>query len=561
MGVGSLVFKGFFLIAFFIILATTMFTISDLVLSVLGTVNVIFVFAIIIFASYISLKSLYRKMSANIILVCSIILPILLNIVSATLAWGNTPLGHEDYLRDVEWASLMDYEGLWRSEKASGALYTVYALFPAHSFMLYIFNRLALSGSNLLISGLILLLLLKMLNGLILYIFLKCISVSYREAILLLLPLTIGGTTVSAQLFSIILVLLIFYVLAKCILSRTHPISYTLPLLLILLAPAVLLYHPGEASAFFILSAVFIFLLAIRAISNVAHTLKIAFAILILTPLVYLALNAHTLYQIYGFIIATVRALHEPHVVRQLEFVASLEFYKSPIWHIRHYEIILYFPLLLLFTKRFIVALLTSKEKALGAPYDNVLLLFSASTIFQGGLGLLASFITRNSVYFRYLFIPISTVIVLMLIDWIEKLEKSKFKHIIYATLTLLLIVSALLVQLFHMSAPLLHVNMDIVNDIKNYKTSLSIKMLSEKSFSIKVFSILAPIGENPYESSDYWILQYNLERGNIPNNSIIFVASYKEPLGRYLHEFCSQKMEHLNILFSSGPIYLAHYP
>ena len=497
--------------------------------------------------------------SKNRILVTSLILTSIIPIVNSVLAWGNNILGHEDYGRDLRWAMFMSENGAWRPEFAGG--YVAYALFPAHSFAEYLLS--VVPKVRIELTGIIYLITAKMLILLFVYTITKNL-INYNErtplvntiitVIYMAISLTVApGTAASAQIFAIALLHCYLLVLLSHGDSLNHMGSPQL-IALILFTVAITVFHVSAA----LLIIVHSLAVSILTFKNANNRVRYAYIALTIIPIAYYILNQYVYIQVSGFVRTIIDSFLAEVNKHELTFVATVEFYSSKLWLLVYYE--------LFFVPLSVVLLFFYLTKKPSKIKDNAVILLLLAVSLVIGMGGVAAIVTWNSTYYRYLTRPYTYLLVIVTVYLLtHELAKQKIRlfKLLYLmtlyTITLVLVSAAFLTNLHHTAAPLLHRNMDIVADLRKSINIKTIYSLADLNYIMNRPGI--GIGINPYGTSDYWVIRYNVLQGNIPNGSFIIATSYKQPLGTFLTKYFVQSgQERSCILYNDGALYLIQY-
>jgi len=479
-------------------------------------------------------------------------------IISSYSSWGPNPLGHEDYLRDISWAKNMYNHGCWKPETTTD----IYAIFPFHAFMFYVVSLIAVPTLSINATGLIVSITLKLVIVVMIYIFVKRIfinvlfeseiftrKITFTIYLLVVLSLFIFIVP-SAQTYSNALLVLII-----TILSFTDINQRTIAVLSVLIILAISMYHISEA-IFLILFSITNILTKkyfVKIKSNINKTILIIFTIV---PITWYVFNSSVFSQVSGFLSTFLKALFGHYNLEKIEFVATLQFYTTPMWLLKYYSVILgpiYITLYFIYYKRL--------------KYENIhsmLVLIQLTVLIQFLLGLFISGITRNSTYYRYLIASIEYLIPIFTVYYILSIVSNK--RIIKTLLSIFLvflIMCASISLLHHTSAPVLHLDMDLVHDSISEKLITIVKNLIDEKTMMHIYTINLPYGINPYGTSDYWVIRYHLlVKKDIFYPFMALANKDKKPLGAFLYNyFLDTYSFRANIIFSSynSIIFLLH--
>jgi len=469
-------------------------------------------------------------------------------IISSYSAWGLNPLGHEDYLRDTSWAESMCKRGYWKPESIIG----VYAVFPFHAFILYAVGVVAVPSLPINTVGLIISIALKLIIIISVYIFIKRIFINVlfnsevfiRKLIFMiyfLIVLSLFTFIVpAAQTYSGALLVLIITTL-----SFTDTNQRTITVLSILITLAMSMYHISETLFLILFSITNI--LTNHFVKNKFNINKAILIIFVAIPVAWYTFNSSVFGQVSGFLSTFLKALFGHYNLEKMEFVATLQLYTSPMWLLKYYPIILgpiYIALYIIYYKWF------KYEKI-----HSMLVPIQLTAFIQFLLGLFISGITRSSTYYRYLvmpieyLIPIFTVYYIFTIIFNNKTIKM-FLLIFVAFLTMNTSISLL----HHTSAPVLHLDKDLVHDTISEKLINMIKSIVNVKFMLHIYTINLPYGTNPYGTPDYWVIKYHLlVKKDIFYPFMALANKDKKPLGAFLYNyFLTTYSFRANIIFSS---------
>jgi len=323
---------------------------------------------------------------------------------------------------------------------------------------------------------------------------------------------------------------------------------------LILFAVAITVFHVS-AALLIIMHSLVILILTFKDVSN---RVRYAYIALMIIPVAYYILNQYVYIQASGFVRTIVDSFLTEVNKHELAFVATVEFYSSKLWLLVYYE--------LFFVPLSVVLLFFYLMKKPSKIKDDVVIPLLLAVSLVIGVGSVAAIATWNSTYYRYLIRPYTCLVVIATVYlFTHELTKQKirlFKLLYLITLyiiTLLLVSAVLLTNLHHTAAPLLHRNMDIVADLRESINMKIIYSLADLNYIMNRLGI--GIGVNPYGTSNYWVIRYNVLQGNIPDGCFIIAESYKQPLGEFLTKYFVQSgQERSRILYSDGALYLIQY-
>jgi len=492
------------------------------------------------------------------------------SIVSSFNAWGTIPLGHEDYGRDVRWATQMMQQGFWRSYSLS----TVYSLFPSHSFVLYILDAIAFSNIPIYTIGLIVRIALalavsiatsQLFEQFMTYLDLDNGSLARAlfSPIHALIVLSVFTFIVpSAQMYSIILLLLITEELFRVVKFEGRIESTSNIILFVSMVLGLVAYHISPSFLLILLSITILVykILARHPAENYSSSLYLLSYIFILIPVSWYLLNEGIYAQTSGFLSTFFKALIREINVEQLSFVATLQFYTSPLWLIRYYSLVLS-PI---YVSLSIIHILDTQRKK--RRRGELLVLLESALLMQLLVALFFTIITHNSTYYRYLATPVEYIIaVLTVVLSFNTLSRGRNKSVLLASFVTFFTVSTMITLMHHTSAPLLHLDMDLVPDTISKQLIDTVTRLLDQTYTSSTFTINLPYGINPYGTNDYWIIRYNIiERKYIPTPITIFIDETKKPLNYFLYEYFLAENDtnmEVNLVLSSNRCFIVELP